>query len=487
MLVACFSFILISSIILSGDANLYREVYVGTYGNSTYLIHRGKYHLFPTEFQEQTGNALGVNISHARQITSTQFHQLKQGSDVPILQVSDYRNLDKIMEVALSSNHFLQGKLLSNYSRVGDYINPDVFYFHGRYLMSTCLTWKFSGLNENKQMEDRLQFRWVNLSYSPYSTSFFLNNETGNEEETFFLGLNDHIRDINGVYIQGQDPRILPFSANAFYVIFANRYFQSNTKSTRMGVAELFFNKEKNVIDVGRVVEEIDYPNPNDHQKNWSPFFWNEKDNSSLRIDSDNVKTSSLDIYFVQTINPLRIVKISMSNATKDPTVKNKIPHELISVAPEALLGYRFGQLRGGTNAIDIGDKYLAFFHSVHRLEGSFLTTYWMGAYTFTKKPPFRLLSVSPEPIMDEFLYTGPWYRNYRNRHLDYIVFPMGLRQLDDNTLLLSFGKQDVSGYTALVDRKRLLQSLQPVLYCDTLSVKTPNYHEKRRACENRF
>ncbi len=66
---------------------------------------------------------------------------------------------------------------------------------------------------------------------------------------------------------------------------------------------------------------------------------------------------------------------------------------------------WQWGELRGGTTALPIGDQYLAFFHSVRFMEsahsqGKTVPHYFMGAYTFQGEPPFRLTAISPEPIV---------------------------------------------------------------------------------------
>lgn len=95
--------------------------------------------------------------------------------------------------------------------------------------------------------------------------------------------------------------------------------------------------------------------------------------------------------------------------------------------------------------------------------------TYVFGAYTFSSNPPFKLLSISPIPILNEQLYTGILimstsilviYINFtyiykgkwnviKNRKLDYIVFPMSIffeDDSDESIINLSFGHQDAYG-----------------------------------------
>jgi predicted GH43/DUF377 family glycosyl hydrolase len=137
-----------------------------------------------------------------------------------------------------------------------------------------------------------------------------------------------------------------------------------------------------------------------------------------------------------------------------------------VSLAPRGYYSYRFGDLRGGTNAIELDDYYLSFFHSYTQLPRNAVRTYFMGAYTFTKQKPFRLLSVSPQPIVEDWLYSGSWDPIWKR--VDYAIFPMSLILLPDNaTLLLSFGRQDTQGFYAHISLSKLLETFEQVVYCD--------------------
>lgn len=90
-----------------------------------------------------------------------------------------------------------------------------------------------------------------------------------------------------------------------------------------------------------------------------------------------------------------------------------------------------------------------------------------MGAFVFsTQGGSFRLLSISPLPIMEEGLYSGPWHP-FRNRRIDYCIFPTTLLkdEHDPDTALLIFGHQDVRGLMASLSISRLLASLVPLHY----------------------
>lgn len=131
-------------------------------------------------------------------------------------------------------------------------------------------------------------------------------------------------------------------------------------------------------------------------------------------------------------------------------SVYNTCPHEIFKMdganwekvySEEWKSGWRHGIIRGGTSPILVGDKYVSFFHSAlgvkHRgIEGR---QYFMGAYTFESKPPFRPLSITKEPII-----VGEWVDDNipRLSNAIFVVFPSGvIRQ--ENGYLVSFGYND--------------------------------------------
>ncbi len=123
-----------------------------------------------------------------------------------------------------------------------------------------------------------------------------------------------------------------------------------------------------------------------------------------------------------------------------------------------------WGVPRGGSQAILDGDHYLSFFHTwvdVPTVEsnGKKITHYVMGAYTFDSKPPFALISASPEPIVAKDFYEPPYYRTWKPLRC---IFPSGLL-IDENYVWVAYGRQDHEMWIAKIDKKGLLRSLVPV------------------------
>jgi hypothetical protein len=179
-------------------------------------------------------------------------------------------------------------------------------------------------------------------------------------------------------------------------------------------------------------------------QKNWSPFTYNGT------------------VHYVQSINPLHIVKTTQSIFDKGG--ESSMYAESVSLSDTVRHFYDYGELRGGSNAVFLQaeNKFISFFHSSCWLPGPSKTkTYFMGAYTFTAHPPFRILEISPFPLVTRDLYSGPWSL-YPNRRNDYVIFPGGLI-LRNDLLVLSFGRNDHEGWLCSFKLRELLESLVPV------------------------
>lgn len=185
-------------------------------------------------------------------------------------------------------------------------------------------------------------------------------------------------------------------------------------------------------------------------QKNWTPFVYNET------------------VMLIQSVNPLRVVQVP-STALPNITLgeDNIGPLELDLYSEDVLrdLKWEYGHLRGGTNAVLLKkDLYLAFFHSSTQLRYSGgRVTYFFGAFTFsTESNPFRLLEVSPVPIIDELRYQNSWFMGH-GRNVDYVPYPTSIFLENDFTLFLTCGHNDQAGFIYRMNLPLLLGSLEKI------------------------
>ena len=168
------------------------------------------------------------------------------------------------------------------------------------------------------------------------------------------------------------------------------------------------------------------------------------------------VSASDAQLLFIYSVIPHRIVQLL-------PTDKaDEMKGSTVSVT--RLVEDRFwpyGELRGGTNAVRIGDKYLTFFHSSNKhIIQVRIMTYFMGAYLFDAKPPFAITHVTPEPIIHPALINDTLEWAYKG--VDFVIFPMGLI-VNDTHITVSIGRNDRESWMMTLHRGPFLESLKKV------------------------
>lgn len=218
---------------------------------------------------------------------------------------------------------------------------------------------------------------------------------------------------------------------NKLYVMFNDNLEKNDKDKRRMFIAEVIFQDEKyTLIDQTGF---FNYPNKEQFwEKNWVPF------------DYDG------NMLFGYTINP-HVVLFPYCNKGKCKT---------FSVS-ESNIDWDWGELRGGTPALRIGDEYLAFFHSMKRVRtreshNQLKFHYVFGAYKFSANPPFNLTAISQRPVSGKDIYHSLRIRD------KIVAFPGGI-MMDDHFIWISYGKDDCESWVVKLDRKKLLKSLLPL------------------------
>ena len=231
-----------------------------------------------------------------------------------------------------------------------------------------------------------------------------------------------------------QDPRLVEADGRLF-MVHCNFLAEGTDRPTR----RVFYSEVHQIGDsfyVENPESIIEYPhaNPLRWEKNWIPFEFEKK------------------LLLAYSITPHRILL----------PIRGEHRAEFFAES-NAVIDWPWGVLRGGTQALLDGDEYISFFHSsinmpsVHS-EGKVMQHYFMGAYTFSAKPPFEVLRVSPEPIVATNFYNAPPYKTWKPLR---VVFPCGL-VIDGDTFLVSYGRQDFEMWIAKIDKQKLFKSLIP-------------------------
>lgn len=100
-------------------------------------------------------------------------------------------------------------------------------------------------------------------------------------------------------------------------------------------------------------------------------------------------------------------------------------------------LTWKYGEIRGGTPPVRTGEEYVTFFHSSLPWKKT-QKRYYMGAYAFEAKPPFRVTRVTTKPLLsgsehESRIVGGPL-----------TIFPCG-NVFENGVHMVSFGVNDES------------------------------------------
>ncbi len=230
---------------------------------------------------------------------------------------------------------------------------------------------------------------------------------------------------------QAEDARIFELN-NKIYVIYNDNQDNINPSSALrrdMFMAEVVRQNDQFVLlKPLKIIHEKKYSKVN-WQKNWVPF---------------NFKGNLLMAY---TLNSHEILvpdsNTGLSKQMHRSAIKNR---------------WSWGTLRGGTPALLVDGEYIGFFHSSKVASSSAsrntpMHHYYMGAYTFSSKPPFNIKKISRSPIIGDNFYTQS---SYDKR----VIFPGGFA-LVDNYFYVAYGKDDSEIWVAKINKENLLKSLK--------------------------
>jgi predicted GH43/DUF377 family glycosyl hydrolase len=234
-----------------------------------------------------------------------------------------------------------------------------------------------------------------------------------------------------------QDPRLIVIE-NDLYVIYNNFALLSGFSQRRVVVGKIKFDKEKCYVQEVEVLTQFEGENGKRQEKNWIPF---------------NYKGH---LHLGYSIQPHRIFRPCLNYSGLCDLVANT----------RGTISWKWGEMRGGTQAYQVENEYLSFFHSskdissIHS-KGKKISHYFIGAYTFQSDPPFAITKVSPEPIIAKGFYASePAYQTWKPL---LCVFPGGYI-FNDKYIWVAYGRQDFEIWIMKLDRQKLLDSLTPII-----------------------
>jgi predicted GH43/DUF377 family glycosyl hydrolase len=230
-----------------------------------------------------------------------------------------------------------------------------------------------------------------------------------------------------------QDPRLISID-HRIYAVYNNYVMIDSDPVNRMHFAELYFDGKRFVLGEPVCITKFDQCPMKKTEKNWAPFEYQGQ------------------LCFEYSIFPHKVFHADRTGHCKTVGFT------------EGLIKWDWGQLRGGSPAIRLGEEYLGFFHCSTALKtqhskGKKITHYFMGAYTFAPEPPFAITAISSKPIIGQGFYEP---QNYNTWKPLLGAFPSGYI-FDDKFIWVSFGKQDHEVWVVKLDRAKLLNSLVSV------------------------
>jgi len=206
----------------------------------------------------------------------------------------------------------------------------------------------------------------------------------------------------------------------------------------RVYIGEVVHNDGIFSIQQIECISQFEGQNSNVREKNWVPFDYCDK------------------MYLAYSLAPHKIFY---------PLIGRGSCATFTSTLGDIDWQKNWGEVRGGTTALLDGDHYLSFFHSWIKMKtfqsnGKTISHYFMGAYTFSKDPPFEITNISPEPIVGKGFYSGNVYKPLFGTVA--VMYPLGLI-FDDKYIWLSCGKHDHECWIIKLDKEKVLESLIPV------------------------
>lgn len=295
--------------------------------------------------------------------------------------------------------------------------NPGVIRWNGALLLS------FRNIpDRNARYNSNIGLVWVDEEFNPISTPQILDTRPPGSL----------------VKPRAEDARLVSIGDRLYMVYSDNTEEKISRGGFRVYVAELQYDGKLFSIIHQECLSRFEGESREVREKNWVPFDYE----GTLQL--------------AYSLNPHRILQ---------PLLNGK--GECASTCTsEAVLQWNWGELRGGTPGIAIDeDRYLSFFHTwmplatVHS-DGAMVDHYLMGAYTFSRKPPFELKQISTLPIVGKNFYHGPIYNPYWKKVR--VVFPCGFVQ-NDQFIWVTYGRQDHEMWVVKIDKQGMLSSLVSV------------------------
>lgn len=272
-------------------------------------------------------------------------------------------------------------------------------------------------LDEKSPYESKIGLVWLNEEFQPIGEPKLLDTQIKTPS----------------IPSRAEDGRLIIVDG-CLYLIYSNCIEEKISRGAfRVHVGEISYDGENFTLEDPEPLLDFEGESSSKREKNWVPF------------DSNG------NLFLAYSLSPHLIFHPQRGLNCCDTIASCPSP-----------IDWPWGALRGGTPALLDGEHYLAFFHSSIKMSsvhsnGKEAFHYFMGAYRFTKNPPFQITQISLEPIIGKNFYTGASYKPYWNPVQ--AIFPCGFIH-DDSFIWIAYGRQDHECWVVKLDKKGLMRSL---------------------------
>ena len=294
-----------------------------------------------------------------------------------------------------------------------DAFNPSIVrWYDGRLLLS------FRTRDPETKVANLLGFVWLDEEFEPISKPSLLRIYS----------------DFSLKVSKMQGARILK-TGSTYSIVYNNILNTPDQETRRMVVATLNYDKNSDTFSITKpkYILSFDVDKKQWREKNWIPFYYKQH------------------LYLAYSLNPHHIFQLHRNeNTCQNISITNK--H----------IEWPWGDLHGGTPSILDNGQFLGFFHSDKDLKtvqsnGEKITHYFIGAYCFKPTPPFTITAISALPIVGKTFYESDDFPTWKPLK---VVYPTGF-VLDKFRVSLVYGRQDHQCWVVIMDKEKLLKSLQ--------------------------
>lgn len=245
--------------------------------------------------------------------------------------------------------------------------------------------------------------------------------------------LNTRVKE-NRTISQSEDARLFTFNGRIFVIYNDSVEVKNPTiqEHRDMFIAEIKKTPTSYALTQAKKLKHAEKYAKVKWQKNWVPFTYENKLLITYSINAHEVVEPNLNTGICERVHETNWVKFP----------------------------WKWGPARGSTPPLLIDGEYFAFLHSGIELispvtSGNKCWHYFMGAYTFSKDPPFNLTKISPCPIL------GPGFY-HDSKAPKRVMFPGGC-VVEGNKIHVACGKDDCEIWIVTFNKEKLFQTMKPL------------------------